>query len=232
MATTVHEPPDIQSRPALSDDGGWHDLTPSAGTLTAVEDSSPASRTGIWVGMAAITMTFVAITSAMVVRQGASMDWRHFTLPSVLYLDTVILLASSCHPGSGPQTCSGSSPGECSRAARFRCCGCGSRWDWDCCSSAGNMLAWLQLKARGLVPGHQSQQFVLLPVYGHAWPARARGTGGFDVGDLAVQQAGFDPAPEHAEYGFVLLAFHGCALDLPAAVAVGANLTSRREEAL
>ncbi len=46
--------------------------------------------------MAAITMTFVAITSAMVVRQGASMDWRHFTLPSVLYLDTIVLLVSSC----------------------------------------------------------------------------------------------------------------------------------------
>ena len=40
-------------------------------------------------------MTFAAITSAMVVRQGSSMDWRHFTLPPVLYLDTVILLASS-----------------------------------------------------------------------------------------------------------------------------------------
>jgi cytochrome c oxidase subunit 3 len=45
--------------------------------------------------MAAITMTFAAFTSAMVVRQGSSMDWRHFVLPSVLYFNTAILLASS-----------------------------------------------------------------------------------------------------------------------------------------
>ena len=45
--------------------------------------------------MAAITMTFAAFTSAMVVRQGSSMDWRHFVLPSVLYFNTAVLLASS-----------------------------------------------------------------------------------------------------------------------------------------
>ena len=39
-------------------------------------------------------MTFAAFTSAMVVRQ-ASLDWRHFTLPSMLYLNTAILLMSS-----------------------------------------------------------------------------------------------------------------------------------------
>src|SRR5450759_3110695 len=94
MATTVHEPPKIKSGrvsdPPLSHDGGWRDLTPSAGDSLALEDSSPASRTGIWVGLAAITMSFAAFTSAMVVREGASTDWRHFTLPSVLYLNTVL----------------------------------------------------------------------------------------------------------------------------------------------
>jgi len=30
----------------------------------------------------------------MVVRQGASTDWRHFTLPPVLYFNTLVLLAS------------------------------------------------------------------------------------------------------------------------------------------
>jgi|SRR5208337_196766 len=94
MATTVHEPPKIESRPT-SHDGGWRDLPPPTGNLRcAVEDSSPASRTGVWVGMAAITMTFAALTSAMVVRQGASTDWRHFTLPPVLYFNTLVLLAS------------------------------------------------------------------------------------------------------------------------------------------
>jgi len=64
--------------------------------MTPVRDgSSPASRTGVWVLMAAITMCFVAITSAMIVRQGASADWQHFALPIVLYFNTVALLASS-----------------------------------------------------------------------------------------------------------------------------------------
>jgi cytochrome c oxidase subunit III len=95
MATTVHEPPVLQSRPTLSQGGGGSSPKPPAWDMTALADSSPASRTGIWVAMAAITMTFVAITSAMVVRQGASLDWRHFTLPRVMYVDTFILLVSS-----------------------------------------------------------------------------------------------------------------------------------------
>lgn len=100
MATTVPEPPKIKSPEEIDvrtshGDGGWHDLPPSAASLHSVYDSSPASRTGVWVGLAAITMSFVAFTSAMIVREGASTDWQHFTLPSVLYFDTVILLASS-----------------------------------------------------------------------------------------------------------------------------------------
>lgn len=68
---------------------------PSSKGRLRVEDSSPASRTGVWVGLAAITMTFAAFTSAMIVRQGSSYDWQHFTLPSALYFDTAVLLASS-----------------------------------------------------------------------------------------------------------------------------------------
>jgi len=92
MATTVHGPANLTSPDEIG--GGWHDLPPS-GNLRSVYDSSPASRTGIWVGLAAITMTFVAFTSAMIVREGASTDWQHFTLPSVLYFNTLVLLASS-----------------------------------------------------------------------------------------------------------------------------------------
>ncbi len=100
MATTVPEPPKIKSPDEIDvrtshGDGGWHDRPPSPGSLRSVYDSSPASRTGVWVGLAAITMSFVAFTSAMIVREGASTDWQHFALPSVLYFDTVILLASS-----------------------------------------------------------------------------------------------------------------------------------------
>ena len=56
--------------------------------------ASPA-RTGVWIGIATITMSFAAYTSAMVVRQGSGGDWQHFRLPAILYLNTVLLLASS-----------------------------------------------------------------------------------------------------------------------------------------
>jgi cytochrome c oxidase subunit 3 len=97
MATTVHEHPKTGStrHGTSGSSGGEGVLIPASGRLRALDDRSPASRTGVWVGMAAITMTFAAFTSAMVVRQGSSTDWRHFILPPVLYLDTAVLIASS-----------------------------------------------------------------------------------------------------------------------------------------
>jgi len=56
---------------------------------------SEAPSTGVWVGLAAITMTFAAFTSAMVVRQGSANDWRHFAFPAILYFNTLALIASS-----------------------------------------------------------------------------------------------------------------------------------------
>jgi len=53
-----------------------------------------ASRSGIWVGIFAITMSFMAFSSALFVRQG-SLDWGHLVLPPILYLNTLVLLASS-----------------------------------------------------------------------------------------------------------------------------------------
>ncbi len=97
MATTVHEPPKIESRrPRESDNGGWGNLVRADGDRRVVQDySPPPSSTGMWVIVYAITMTFAALTSALIVRKGASLDWRSFTLPSVLYLDTALLLGSS-----------------------------------------------------------------------------------------------------------------------------------------
>lgn len=54
-----------------------------------------ACRTGIWVSLAAIVMLFAALTSALVVRKGLSNDWRPTPLPRVLWLNTLVLLASS-----------------------------------------------------------------------------------------------------------------------------------------
>ncbi len=69
------------------DDGRWE---PSASSLPA-----RTYRTGMWMGLAAIVMMFAAFTSALVVRKGLSTDWVRTGLPRVLYLNTLVLLASS-----------------------------------------------------------------------------------------------------------------------------------------
>lgn len=71
-------------------------MLPAHGNLPAVEDPSPPpARTGIWVGLAAITMSFAAFTSALVVGRGSAPDWRHLALPPVLYFNTLALIARS-----------------------------------------------------------------------------------------------------------------------------------------
>ena len=101
MATTVHDSPrispDLDRLPSQgSGKGGWGNFVPADGDLRRVKSSSPPpASTGIWVGLAAISMTFAAFTSALIVRQGASPDWQHFSLPSILYLNSLIIIASS-----------------------------------------------------------------------------------------------------------------------------------------
>jgi cytochrome c oxidase subunit 3 len=100
MATTVHEPPkiDLERSPSQGSGGGWRNLAPPSGDgdVKRVKDSSPPpASTGIWVGLASITMTFAAFTSALIVRQGSAPAWQHFTLPSILYLNSLVIIASS-----------------------------------------------------------------------------------------------------------------------------------------
>jgi cytochrome c oxidase subunit III len=73
--------------------GGGRPLGASAGARAAV--TATTATTGVWVGIGTITMTFAAFTSALVARQGAAADWQQFRLPPILYLNTLILLASS-----------------------------------------------------------------------------------------------------------------------------------------
>src|SRR5437867_9267463 len=81
MATTLQPPPTATLPPR-----GSHRVKP-------YESSAPS--TGVWIGLSAITMTFAAFTSAMVVRQGSANDWRHFSFPIILYFNTAALVASS-----------------------------------------------------------------------------------------------------------------------------------------
>lgn len=54
-----------------------------------------ASRSGVWVAIFAITMSFAAFTSALFVREGSSSDWVHLTLPNIVYANTLVILLSS-----------------------------------------------------------------------------------------------------------------------------------------
>src|SRR5271157_522440 len=100
MATTIHQPPQIDPQSLLdqghSGNGGWRNLVPADGDLrVALDYSPPPSSSAIYVVLFAITMMFAAFSSALIVRKGSSLDWQTFTLPSILYLNTLILLASS-----------------------------------------------------------------------------------------------------------------------------------------
>lgn len=100
MATTVHEPPQIDPSRVPDDghtgNGGWKNIVPANGSArVALEYSPPPTSTGIWVVLFAVTMMFAAFSSALIVRKGSSMDWQSFTLPSILYFNTFLLLVSS-----------------------------------------------------------------------------------------------------------------------------------------
>jgi cytochrome c oxidase subunit III len=60
-----------------------------------IAPSGEPTRTGIWVALAAIAMTFAALTSALYVREGAATDWHHIVLPPILWINTLALIASS-----------------------------------------------------------------------------------------------------------------------------------------
>lgn len=100
MATTI-QPPEINQKELHADNGksggdGLSNVGPTAGGLTTLDQFSPEpSRTGIWVALAAITMSFAAFTSALVVRQSTANDWRPLSIPSIVFLNTLVLLASS-----------------------------------------------------------------------------------------------------------------------------------------
>jgi cytochrome c oxidase subunit 3 len=99
MATTIPEPARIDPRrpdQRHTGNGGWRSLVPADGDLRVTEDyAPPPSSTAIWVVLFAITMMFAAFTSALIVRKGSSLDWRSFTLPTILYFNTLLIITSS-----------------------------------------------------------------------------------------------------------------------------------------
>src|SRR5215831_13973918 len=54
-----------------------------------------ASLTGITLALGAILMFFMALTSSYIVRKGTTNDWIPISVPRLLYLNTIVLIASS-----------------------------------------------------------------------------------------------------------------------------------------
>ena len=163
MATTVHEPPKIEPRRSPNEgsgNGGWRNLVPAGGDARKLADySPPPASTGIWVALASITMTFAAFTSALVVRQASALDWRHISLPSILYLNTLVIFASSVTLEMSRRQVATYMGGLRSQVANP------ARWLYvtlflGLLFVAGQYAAWLQLRSQGLyLPTNPSSSF-------------------------------------------------------------------------
>lgn len=154
MATTVHEPPQIDPN-RLPDrghtgNGGWKNFVPADGDLrVAMDYSPPPSSTAIWVFLFAVTMMFAAFSSALIVRKGSSLDWQGFTLPSILYFNTFLLLLSSVTLEVARRRVATFMGGLRIRAE------CPTRWLYvtlvlGLLFVVGQYVAWRQLSAQGL----------------------------------------------------------------------------------
>ena len=173
MATTTSQPPPnaVAERPETSNygGGGWRNLVPASGGLRTIPQySPPPASMGVWVGMAGITMSFAAFTSAMLVRQSASPDWRHFSLPAILYFNTLLLLASSVTLELGRRQIATYMGGLRSEVASP------ARWLYatlilGLAFVAGQYVAWLQLKSQGLfLATNPSSSFFYVLTAAHA----------------------------------------------------------------
>ncbi len=172
MATTIQQPPKIEPERVLrqgSGNGGWRNQVPAGGDMRRLKDySPPPASTGIWVGLAAITMSFAALTSALIVRQGSALDWRHFTLPPVLYLNSLIIIASSVTLEMSRRriaTFMGGSRNQAQKPAR---------WLYVTLALgllfvAGQTFAWMQLRSQGFgLASNVSYSFFYVLTAAHA----------------------------------------------------------------
>lgn len=155
MATTTLPP---GAEITLDDHGSGRppELTPRPARVTDAGSPSQKSETGMWVAVSAIGMSFAAFTSAMFVRQDSSTDWQHFQLPHVLYLNTLILIASSVTLEFSRQRFAAISDAAGHAAASAKILLANGIY-WLYLTSAlgllfvlGQLLAWRNLVARGL----------------------------------------------------------------------------------
>ncbi len=150
--------------------GGFRGLVPETGDLRAVADpKGEPVRTGIWVGLAAITMTFAALTSALYVREGSGYsDWTHITLPPILVFNTLALIASSITLEFARHRVADSMRGK-QRDRAPAMLWLNATLLLGLVFVAGQYVAWLQLRAQGLyLPTNPNSSFFYLLTGVHA----------------------------------------------------------------
>jgi cytochrome c oxidase subunit 3 len=118
-------------------------------------------RLGLWMFLATVTMLFAAFTSAYVVRRSGS-DWRQVALPSMLWINTAILAASSV----AVEVANRRGLARRWNAATFALAlavACGLAF------LAGQMVAWRQLVAAGVyLPTNPHSSFFFMLTGAHA----------------------------------------------------------------
>jgi cytochrome c oxidase subunit 3 len=148
---------DIVQGPPPPVNRGWGDGGGSGG------GSRRVSFTGLYVLLAASTMVFAALTSALVVRRGLSDDWASMAKPNILWLNTAVLLASSAALEMARHAL------KAERRGRF------NTW-WSVGTAlgllflGGQWLAWQQLKDAGVfISSNPSSSFFYVLTASHAF---------------------------------------------------------------
>ncbi|MBI3895789.1 MAG: cytochrome c oxidase subunit 3 [Acidobacteria bacterium] len=113
-------------------------------------------RTGMWLGLLAISMVFLAFTSAYIVRSGLSDDWLPIELPRLLWGNALLLFLSSLTIERTRKALNGGRRAECNH--------------WLAVTTAlgvaflvGQLLVWRQLASHGVyVTTNPSSSFFYL----------------------------------------------------------------------
>jgi cytochrome c oxidase subunit III len=163
MATTL-QPPQTEKPRELrphggNGGGGFQGPTPGHDLRNVADRPGEPTRTGIWVALAAIGMTFAALTSALYVREGASTDWQHIVLPRILWFNTLALIVSSVTLELARR--------KVSAYMRDRASDPSASMLWlnvtlalGCFFVAGQYMAWLKLRSEGLyLPTNPNSSF-------------------------------------------------------------------------
>ena len=187
-----------------------------------IRRSPHPSSTAVYVALAGIGMIFAALTSALIVRKGGSTDWKSFTLPSVLYVNTLVLLASGFVLEVGRRAVGKfmTAPERQHAKPTF--------WfylllAWDCvCRRSIRCMAATSPRRLYLATNPSGFSSTCLR-------SRMPCTCWVDLEGWCSSSPAAPPhlTEEHVECSFAILAFHGCPVDLSVVFALVHYLTGR-----